>query len=94
MKSISTKAFRLLLLEKPDSLLIDVREAFENEIFNIGGTLLPLGEIMKHAEEIPTDKPVIIYCRKGVRSAIAIQRLHARFGMENLVNLEGGLEAW
>jgi rhodanese-related sulfurtransferase len=94
MKSISPKALRQLLVEQPDTILIDVREAFENEAFNIGGTLLPLGEIMQHAAEIPTDRPVIMYCRKGIRSGIAIQRLQARFGMENLVNLEGGLEAW
>lgn len=94
MKSISSKALRQLLIEQPDTILIDVREVFENEVFNIGGTLLPLGEIMQHAAEIPTDRPVIVYCRKGIRSAIAIQRLQARFGIENLINLEGGLEAW
>ncbi len=83
-----------MLIEQPDTILIDVRETFENEVFNIGGILLPLGEIMQHAAEIPTNRTVILYCRKGIRSAIAIQRLQARFGLENLVNLEGGLEAW
>ncbi|MES2775301.1 MAG: rhodanese-like domain-containing protein [Bacteroidota bacterium] len=94
MKSITPTALQQLLREEPDTILIDVREPYENEAFNIGGALIPLGEIMQHATEIPTNKPVILYCRKGVRSAIAIQRLQAKYGMENLVNLDGGVDGW
>lgn len=72
-------------------LLIDVREPFEHEAYNIGGTLIPFGEIIKHAANIPKDKPVVLYCRKGVRSQIAIQRLEDKFGFTNLINLDGGL---
>lgn len=74
--------------------LIDVREPDEHEEFNIGGQLIPLGEITQKFEKIATDKPVIIYCRKGIRSQIAIQRLKEKFPFNNLVNLIGGTEAW
>ncbi|MEO7311477.1 MAG: rhodanese-like domain-containing protein [Chitinophagaceae bacterium] len=94
MKSISPAALQKLLEEQPDTILIDVREPYENKAFNIGGALIPLGDIMRRSSEIPTGKPVILYCRKGIRSAIAIQRLEQKFGIDNLVNLEGGLEAW
>ena len=73
-------------------LLVDVREAYEHQTFNIGGTLIPLGEIMSRFREIPGDKPVVMYCRVGVRSQIAIQRLEERFGFTNLINLKGGVE--
>ena len=74
--------------------LIDVREPHEHEQFNIGGRLIPLDDIMGKSGSIPTDKEVIFYCKIGIRSQIAIQRLQERFGFTNLVNLQGGMEAW
>lgn len=83
------------LLKEPDKLqLIDVREPDEHEAFNIGGELIPLNEIVKQIDRLSRDKPVVIYCRKGIRSAIAIQRLQERFPFHNLVNMVGGTEAW
>ena len=72
-------------------LLIDVREPEEHERFNIGGKLIPLREIISRASEIPRGHPVVVYCRKGIRSQIAIQRLEEKFGCTNLVNLRGGI---
>ena len=40
------------------------------------------------------DKPVIVHCRSGKRSATAIQQLEKQFGIQNLYNLEGGILAW
>lgn len=94
MRQISAKQLKEKLTKKTDIFLLDVREDFEHEDFNIGGTLIPLNEVMSNALKIPTDKPVIVYCRKGVRSQIAIQRLEDKFGFKNLINLEGGLEKW
>ena len=82
------------LQEKENLDLIDVREPHEHEQFNIGGRLIPLDEIMKQADSIPRNKEVILYCKMGIRSQIAIQRLQERFGFTNLVNLQGGLDGW
>jgi rhodanese-related sulfurtransferase len=49
---------------------------------------------MSNMAHIPIDKPVIVYCKKGVRSQIAIQRLEDKFGFNNLINLKGGIDAW
>ena len=94
MNAISAAALQKLLQTQPDVLLVDVREDFEHEDFNIGGQLIPLGEILNRANEIPKDRPVYVYCRKGIRSQIAIQRLQDKFGYTNLFNLSGGMEAW
>ena len=75
-------------------VLIDVREDYEHEDFNIGGDNYPLGEIMQHAQEIPRNEPVILYCKRGIRSAIAIQRLQEKYGFTNLLNLQGGIMEW
>ncbi|HEX8460410.1 MAG TPA: rhodanese-like domain-containing protein [Segetibacter sp.] len=94
MQTITCNQLREKLASQEDFMLIDVREDYEHRNFNIGGMLIPLGEIIKHADKIPKDKTVIFYCRKGVRSQIAIQKLEARFGFTNLINLEGGIEKW
>jgi rhodanese-related sulfurtransferase len=76
--------------------LVDVREPYENADFNIGGILLPLGEIRSmQIDEIEDlkDKEVILYCRSGNRSAQAGMFLET-MGFENTKNLVGGLVAW
>ncbi|WP_207492233.1 rhodanese-like domain-containing protein [Aridibaculum aurantiacum] len=94
MKQITPKELKAKLAADSELFLLDVREDWEHEAFNIGGKHVPLGEIMNYAPSLPKDEPVIIYCKKGVRSQIAIQRLEQKFGFNNLVNLEGGMEAW
>lgn len=94
MNSITAAELKQKIDNAEDFQLIDVREDFEHEEFNIGGKLIPLHEIAQQSEEINTDKPVIIYCRKGIRSQIAIQRLLEKFPFTNLFNLIGGTEAW
>lgn len=74
-------------------VLIDVREGWEHEAYNIGGLLIPMSELPSRINEIPTDKEVILYCEKGIRSVIAIQRLEAT-GFTNLINLSGGMKGW
>lgn len=94
MNEITVKQLKEKLAEQGEIFLLDVREGFEHKASNIGGTLIPLDEIMAKAAKIPIDKPVIVYCQKGIRSQIAIQRLEDKFGFTNLVNLKGGLEKW
>lgn len=94
MKSITVIDLAQMIREQKDFQLIDVREQDEHIEFNIGGILLPLGQITRHLYSIATDKPVIFYCRKGIRSQFAIQKLLEKFPFNNLINLIGGTEAW
>jgi adenylyltransferase/sulfurtransferase len=50
--------------------------------------------VFERINDIPKDKNVIFYCQKGIRSMIVIQRLSEKFGYQNLVNLQGGMDAW
>jgi rhodanese-related sulfurtransferase len=94
LKSITAKELQQLIASNKDIQLIDVREPDEHGDFNIGGELIPLGEIASHFEQIQKNKPVIVYCRKGIRSQFAIQKLQDKFPFDNLYNLIGGVEAW
>jgi adenylyltransferase/sulfurtransferase len=74
--------------------LIDVREVYEYEIANLGGELIPLGEIAEQVDRIRSDRDVVLICRSGSRSAQAIDLLRQRYGFDNLYNLRGGILAW
>jgi rhodanese-related sulfurtransferase len=94
MKEISVQELKEMMDNHKDFQLIDVREDFEYEMSNLGGKLIPLGGILIEAEQIAKDKPVIVQCRSGKRSAAAIMQLEQQFGFTNLYNLRGGMLAW
>ena len=75
--------------------LIDVREPYEYEEDNIGGELIPLGELPYRLDELEDrkDDEVITQCRSGARSARAQQFLEQN-GFTNVRNLTGGLMAY
>jgi rhodanese-related sulfurtransferase len=76
--------------------LLDVREPGEHEDFNIGGTLLPLGQIRNmQTDDIDDwkDTEVVCYCRSGNRSGQACMILESA-GFTNVKNLTGGMMAW
>ena len=94
MKEISVQELKELMDNHEDFQLIDVREDFEYEMSNLGGVLIPLGGVLIEADKIAKDKPVIVMCRSGRRSAAAIMQLEQQFGFTNLANLQGGILAW
>lgn len=70
--------------------LIDVREADERETFHIGGDWIPLSNFIK-IQEITTTEPIVVYCKRGIRSQLAIQRLSIRFPEVDFYNLQNGI---
>jgi molybdopterin/thiamine biosynthesis adenylyltransferase/rhodanese-related sulfurtransferase len=77
-----------------DFQLIDVREPYEWDIANIGGTLIPKGDILKHLDQIEKQKDVAVLCRSGKRSQDVINLLRQEAGLTNLHNVKGGILAW
>jgi rhodanese-related sulfurtransferase len=93
MKEITVQELKQKIDQNEDFQLIDVREPFEYEVSNLGGELIPLAGITIESGKIAKDKPVIIQCRSGARSASATQQLE-RLGFDNVYNLKGGILAW
>jgi len=93
MKEVSVQELKEKMDNHEDFQLIDVREDFEYETSNIGGLLIPLGGILIETDKVAKDKPVIVMCRSGKRSAAAIMQLEQQ-GFTNLYNLQGGILAW
>jgi len=94
MRSITKEELKDKLSEGQDLQLLDVREQYEHDDFNLGGMLIPLGDIISRINEVPTDKEVVVYCHRGIRSQIAIQRLMEKYPFTNLTNLIGGTALW
>ncbi len=76
-----------------DFTLLDVREEGEYETVNIGGTLIPLGELDDRIGDFDMSAHIVAHCRAGFRGAEAVEKLRAA-GFENSWNLNGGIMAW
>ncbi len=96
MQTITVKELKTRLDAGESIHLVDVREPYENAEFNIGGVLLPVGEIRNMQTEAIDDwkdDEVILYCRSGNRSGQATLILE-QLGFQNVKNLVGGMLAW
>ena len=94
MKEVTVQELKQKIDNKEDFQLIDVRETFEYETSNLDGENIPLGGLLIEADKIARDKPVIMQCRSGKRSAAAVMQLEQMLGFDNLYNLKGGILAW
>ena len=96
MQTISCSELKNKLDANEHVALIDVREPDEHAAFNIGGILLPLGNILSMQTDAIDDlrnEEVICYCRSGNRSMQACMMLET-FGFSNVKNLVGGMLEW
>lgn len=74
--------------------VLDVREPFEHEICHLPkAVLIPVNELDQRMAELDRDRPVVLYCRTGTRSARAT-RLLSDAGFKNVRNLIGGIIGW
>jgi sulfur-carrier protein adenylyltransferase/sulfurtransferase len=76
-----------------DIFILDVREPHEYQTANIGGHLIPLGDLPKRTSELDPDREIVAHCKAGGRSAKAVEFLRQQ-GFKNVRNLTGGITAW
>ncbi|OIN57764.1 molybdopterin-synthase adenylyltransferase MoeB [Arsenicibacter rosenii] len=92
---ISVQELANRLMNNEEVFLLDVRERPEYELCHIdGAVLIPVSMIPNNLKRIPADRPVVVYCHHGIRSANVIDYLFAQTGRTNLYNLTGGIHAW
>lgn len=74
--------------------ILDVREPWELDICRIEGSVaIPLRSLPARAAELPDDRPLVVLCHHGGRSAQATAWLR-QHGFANATNLAGGIDAW
>ena len=93
MKHISYQELKQWQDSNKDFQLIDVREAIESASYSIGGELIPLTFLIRNPDKIDTSKPIVVYCKRGIRSQLAIQRLSSRLPDADFYNLANGIYA-
>jgi hydroxyacylglutathione hydrolase len=75
-------------------LFVDVRTPREREQKRIGGSMgAPLNHLVERLSELPTDRPLLVYCAGGYRSSIAASLLR-RHGFMRVGEIAGGIAAW
>ncbi len=94
VRSISARELADMRSSSAKFQLIDVREAYEYDIVNLEGKLMPLRQIKQKHDEISRSMKVVMYCRTGQRSAKAITMLQNAYQFDNLYNLKGGIRAY
>lgn len=95
VRTVSARDLAGWLAERRDLILVDVREPAERAIVDIPGAVgIPLRELLENPRaQLPTDRPVVLYCRSGVRSERAGLALLAS-GHPDVAHLAGGILAW
>ena len=94
INEIDVQSLKHKLDTNEDFILLDVRENQELEICKIEQALhIPMGVIPARLNEINFDKPIVIMCKSGGRSAQVCQYFTDQ-GYSNLYNLRGGITSW
>ena len=92
--TVTEAAARLDGAGQPRPILVDVRERNEFALLRVpGSVLLPLSTLSTTYDQLPTDRPLLLLCAVGGRSARATDFLRAN-GYTDAVNVAGGITAW
>ncbi len=92
--NIDAQTAQRLLKERRNVFLLDVRTPGEYQQMRLADAhLIPIDQVSQRLNEIPQNRPVIVYCAVGSRSAQVFNFLTRR-GYQEVYNLEGGIYAW
>ena len=92
--TVTEASDRLATADQPAPLLVDVREPGEFGMLRVpGSVLMPLSTFTTRFEELPHDRPLLVMCAVGGRSARATEFLVAN-GYPESFNVAGGITAW
>ncbi|MEZ0611526.1 rhodanese-like domain-containing protein [Fibrella sp. WM1] len=81
--------------QQPGALVVDVRDEWEFDEFNLGDINVPLADIRTRRTELLPYDPLIVLCTNGVRSRVAAKDLlrHPDFSQKQIYHVAGGLVA-
>jgi rhodanese-related sulfurtransferase len=82
------------LLKDTQTVLVDVRESSEYQVGYIPNAInIPLRTLVQSLDQIPRDRPVVVYCASGYRSAIGVMTLHL-LGYEKVQGFPASFAGW
>jgi adenylyltransferase/sulfurtransferase len=90
---ITARELHRRLSNGEDVFILDVREPHEYQICNLGGYLIPLGNLPSRVQELDSSDDIVVHCKVGRRSAEAVDFLR-KAGFRRVWNLKGGILSW
>lgn len=94
MNTVSVQELKLKKDTNEVFQLIDIREDYEFEDYNLGGINIPLDMVLSSMNKIDKDKPVVFLCNSGKRSAAIIHTIRRKLDLTNIYSLKGGITAY
>jgi len=93
-RNVQSVEARKFMEKSGNVFLLDVRTPDEYRQARLkGAVLIPVGEIERRIVEVPKNRPILVYCAGGYRSAIAASLLE-RHGFRQVSEIAGGIAAW
>jgi len=93
-KNVSPDEAFKLVEQRNEVFLLDVRTFEEYRQARLDGAhLIPIDQLVNRISELPVDRPILVYCAVGSRSAQVVNYL-ARRGYPEVYNLYGGIYSW
>ncbi len=94
VREVAPAEYQATLADRPATLLVDVREAWELDIARLAAAVhVPMGEVASRLAELDRGRDLVILCRSGARS-LAVARFLEAQGYPSVANLTGGILAW
>ncbi len=94
LQNINAAEMQKITKQSPDIYLLDVRTLGEYQQKRIkGARLIPIDQVQNRIKDIPKNRPIIVYCETGVRSALVGRYLDS-LGYQGVYNLSQGIMGW
>ena len=93
VEEITVEEVKSLQKQGEKFLILDVREPAEYDQANMGGKLIPIGQLPDRLDELDKDQLIVVHCKSGGRSRRAVELMMGA-GFKNVKNLKGGITAW
>ena len=94
MHEIAPPELKIMIEENANIQLIDIREDYVFEDFNLGGTNIPLENVINNKTQFENDKKIVFICNSGKRSSAIVRTLRVKHQLPNIYSLKGGIEAY
>jgi rhodanese-related sulfurtransferase len=95
MESINVNTLKQWITAKKPQMLLDIREQWEFKHCSIDGSInIPMSAITERLEELGENNNIIVICHHGARSLQVAYYLEESGTNNNIMNLEGGIDAW
>ena len=94
MHEIAPSEIKKMIEENANIQIIDIRDDYVFEDFNLGGTNIPLENVINNKAQFENDKKTVFICNSGKRSSAIVRTLTVKHQLPNIYSLKGGIEAY